>query len=105
MPILIQPNALWTGCKKLRNDEIEGLVIEGRHLTELLQAELKLREKTPIEFPLQNEVQRAAKRIQKDVFSTGLQACGIGYSLEKRFGSYDAPADDDAVRSGFVRER
>ncbi|CAJ2514314.1 Uu.00g024330.m01.CDS01 [Anthostomella pinea] len=74
MPILTQPSSLWADCGKLSNDEIEGLIIEGRHLTELLQAELKLRQTTRVELDLGSEVKRKAVRIQRD----GLSAPDLG---------------------------
>ncbi|KAI3326639.1 hypothetical protein HD806DRAFT_487751 [Xylariaceae sp. AK1471] len=66
MPTLRQPSSLWTNCRNLSNDEVEGLIIEGRHLNELLQTELRLREEAQVDLTLGNEVQRKAAEIRKN---------------------------------------
>ncbi|KAI0907700.1 hypothetical protein F4823DRAFT_601971 [Ustulina deusta] len=70
MPTLRQPSSLWTNYNELSNDEVEGLIIEGRHLNELLQAELRLREEARADSTLGNEVRRKAMKIQTNGLST-----------------------------------
>lgn len=70
MPTLRQPSSLWTNYNELSNNEVEGLIIEGRHLNELLQAELRLRKKARADSTLGNKVRRKAIKIQTNKLST-----------------------------------
>ncbi|KAI1382613.1 uncharacterized protein F4822DRAFT_435289 [Hypoxylon trugodes] len=66
MPTLVQSSPLWTSYGELNNEEIEGLIIESQHLTELLQAELRLRGAGVAEDFIQGrDVRRKAENIQK----------------------------------------
>ncbi|KAH9907249.1 hypothetical protein F4778DRAFT_528919 [Xylariomycetidae sp. FL2044] len=73
MPALGQESSLWTSYRELSNYEIETHVIRGRHILELLHAELRSRTEDLNLVPevdevsqIQKKIEQSATRIQRD---------------------------------------